>query len=99
MCHRRHLRLLWICNRSIDHLHVTFTLRASIDGASGLIELIKKLCIKCEKNNKDKMQDCSDKLISNQSNASRNFFDVANELFTGSVSWHNYPGNGLSLVS
>ena len=58
---------------------------ASIDGASGLLELIKKLCIKCEKNSKDKMQDCSDKLISNKSNASRNFFDVANELFTGSI--------------
>ena len=52
-----------------------------------VLERLKKLCTKCEKKFEDRLQACCDKLKNNKSNASRNFFDVATELFSQNIKW------------
>jgi len=54
-----------------------------------VLEKLKKLCIKYEKQYEDRMKACCDKLKSNRSNASRHFFDVAKELFSQNTKWEH----------
>ena len=52
-----------------------------------VLELLKRLCYKYEKQYESKMKVCCEKLQSSKSNASRNFFDVAKELFSQNIKW------------
>ena len=55
-----------------------------------VLELLKKLCYKYEKQYEGKLKLCCEKLKSNKSNASRNFFDVAKELFSrNNLKWEH----------
>lgn len=55
-----------------------------------VLELLKKLCYKYEKQYEGKLKFCCEKLKSNKSNASRNFFDVAKELFSrNNLKWEH----------
>lgn len=54
-----------------------------------VLELLKKLCYKYEKQYEGKLKVCCDKLQSSKSNASRNFFDVAKELFSQNIKWEH----------
>lgn len=55
-----------------------------------VLELLKKLCYKYEKQYEGKLKVCCEKLKSNKSNASRNFFDVAKELFSrNNLKWEH----------
>jgi len=54
-----------------------------------VLDKVKKLCIKYEKQYEDRMKACCDKLKSNRSNASRHFFDVAKELFSQNTKWEH----------
>lgn len=52
-------------------------------------ELLKKQCYKYEKQYDDKLKMCCEKLSSSKSNASRNFFNVAQELFSNNKKWEH----------
>ena len=55
-----------------------------------VLELLKKLCYKYEKQYEGKLKFCCERLKSNKSNASRNFFDVAKELFShNNLKWEH----------
>lgn len=54
-----------------------------------VLELLKKLCYKYEKQYESKLNFCCERLKSNKSNASRNFFDVAKELFSHNLKWEH----------
>ena len=55
-----------------------------------ILELLKKLCYKYEKQYEGKLKFCCERLKSNKSNASRNFFDVAKELFScNNIKWEH----------
>ena len=58
--------------------------------AKEVLELIKKLCYKYEKQYEVKLNGCCEKLKSSKSNAYRNFFDVAKELFSrNDIKWEH----------
>lgn len=54
-----------------------------------VLELLKRLCSKYEKQYENKLKVCCEKLQSSKSNASRNFFDVAKELFSQNIKWEH----------
>ena len=54
-----------------------------------VLEQIKKLCFKYEKQYEGKLKGCCEKLQNSKSNASRNFFDVAKELFSQNIKWEH----------
>ena len=55
-----------------------------------VLELLKKLCYKYEKQYEEKLKGCCEKLKSSKSNAYRNFFDVAKELFSrNNIKWEH----------
>lgn len=54
-----------------------------------VLELLKRLCYKYEKQYEGKLKVCYEKLQSTKSNAARNFFDVAKELFSQNIKWEH----------
>jgi len=54
-----------------------------------VLQLLKKLCYKYEKQYESKLKVCCERLKSSKTNASRNFFDVAKELFSHTIKWEH----------
>lgn len=54
-----------------------------------VLTLLKKQCYKYEKQYENRLKVCCEKLRNCKSNASRNFFDVAKELFSQNIKWEH----------